>query len=131
RTVKKRLITDQTTNSRSTSPESEEAESGKSGNGELMSGGSQRTGLGSLPPPQEDDQEGERHHGRHGRNAQDVQGGGAVAAHRRIVVEAVEEELVDDGAELAVARLHQAEPDVAGRKLDPQQIARHPSLGGE
>src|SRR3954451_23938495 len=120
RTVKNALITDQTTNRTSTSPEREEADWGKRGNGGLMSGGSQRTGLGGLPPPQEDDQEGEGQHRGHGRDAQDVQGGGTVAADRRIVVEAVEEDLVHDVSELAVARLHQAEPDVAGRELDPQ-----------
>src|ERR1700712_5016185 len=103
------LISDQMMNRASTCPEWVDAESGKRGNDEFMSSGSQRTGLGGLPPPQENDKEREGHDGDHRRQAHDVQGDGAVAADQRIVVKAVEEHLIDYRAELAVARLHEAE----------------------
>src|ERR1700710_2788149 len=117
RTVKKTLISDQTMNRASTSGESAEAESGKRGNDDFISGGSQGPGLSGPPPPQEHDEEDEADHGRQGGRAHDVQGDGAVASDRGIVVEAVEQDLVDEAADLVSGGLHQAETHVAPRVL--------------
>src|SRR5260221_2808387 len=101
RMVKKMLISVQMTNRASKFPEWVDAESGKRGNDEFMSGGSQGTGLGGLPPPQDNDQKHQGRDGDHRRHAHDVQGHGAVAADQRIVVEAVAENLVDQRAQLS------------------------------
>src|SRR5215217_5464627 len=107
------LIADQAMNSLSTSPERDEADCGKSGKVDFISGGPQGPGLGGLPPPQENDQKDEAEHG---------QDGGAVAADHRIVVEAVEQDLVDQAADLAAGRLDQAQPDVARRVLEAEDV---------
>src|SRR5215203_2283808 len=93
RRLKKMLTADQAMNSRSTSPERDEADSGKSGNVDFMSGGSQGPGLGGLSPPQEHDQKGEAGDGREAGQPHDVQGDGAVAADSGVVVETVEQDL--------------------------------------
>src|SRR5829696_8938212 len=123
------LIADQAMNSMSTSPESDEADCGKSGKVDSMSGGPQGPGLGGLPPPQEHDQEDEAEHGQDAAQPYDVQGGGAVAADHRIVVEAVEQDLVDQAADLAAGRLDQAQPDVACRVLEAEDVARDLAAG--
>ena len=56
---------------------------------------------------------------------------GAVAADRRVVVEAVEQDLVDEAADLAAGRLDQAEPQVARRVLDAEAIAGDLAAGGQ
>src|SRR5215208_1729075 len=122
------LITDQAMNSMSTSPERDEADCGKSGKVDFISGGPQGPGLGGLPPPQEHDQKDDAEHGQDAAQPYDVQGDGAVAADHRIVVEAVEQDLVDQAADLAAGRLDQAQPDVARRVLEAEDVARHPAL---
>src|SRR5512134_2052138 len=106
--VKKALITDQTMNRRSTSPATVDADSGKRGNccwnGWFMSGRPHGTGLRAFPPLQEHDQEPEAQHGRDRGEAQDVHGHGAVFAVHRIVMEAIEEDLVGQVADPAVRR---------------------------
>src|SRR6476661_9872655 len=128
-TVKKRLTSDQTMNRASTCPESVEAESGKSGNVDFISGGSQGPGLSGLPPAQEHDEEDEADHGREAGHAHEPQGDDAVAADHRVVVKAVEQDLVDEAADLVAGGLDQAEPQVARRVLDAEEIARDPPLG--
>ena len=54
---------------------------------------------------------------------------GAVAADRRVVVEAVEQRLVDDRADLAAGRLDQRQPHVARREVDAEEVARDPPVG--
>src|SRR5436309_3503677 len=92
RTLKKMLISAQMMYRVSTSPERAEAESGNRGNVDFMSGGSQGPRLSGLPPPQEDDHKDEAEDGREGGHAHDVQGDGAVAADRGVVVKAVEQD---------------------------------------
>src|ERR1700728_2818343 len=117
RMVKKTLTSDQTMNRASTSVESAEAESGKRGNDDFMSGGSQGPGLSGLPPPQEHDEEDEAEHGRQSGRADDGQSGGAVTSDRGIVVETVEQDLIDEAADAVAGRLDQAEPQVVRRVL--------------
>ena len=46
-----------------------------------------------------------------------------------IVTKAVQQHLIDRGADHAVGRLDQPEPQIAGRILDPVEVARDPSVG--
>src|SRR5215210_6210398 len=94
RTVKKMLIADQAKNSASTCGATCEAASGKRGSSCSISG-SPHGRLPALPPPQHDDQGHERDQRRARGQAQNVEHHGAVAADRRVVVIAVEEERVD------------------------------------
>src|SRR3954454_20969492 len=108
--VKKRLIRTQITQRRATRPERADAESGKRGDVGFMSGGSQGPGLGALPPTQEHDEKGEADGEQGGGSAHEVQGDGAVAADRRVVVETVEQDLVDEAADPVARGLDQPQP---------------------
>src|SRR5262249_23276374 len=54
---------------------------------------------------------------------------GAVLSGSRIVVVAIEQDLVDGGADLASRGLDQRQPQVARRVLDPVEIAGETSIG--
>ena len=80
--------------------------------------------LGALAAQRQTMKPAEREHGQHAADADDVQHRRAVAPGARIVVEAEQQQLIDRRADRSVGGLDQAEPEIARRVLDAEEVAR-------
>src|SRR5688572_17728640 len=88
-----------------------------------------RVTIARLTPPHDQDEAHQKRERDRAAQAYEVHRNGAVAADGRVVVVAVEQQLVDDRADAPLPRLHQRHPQLLRRVLHAVEIARETAVG--
>ena len=81
-----------------------------------------------LAPPHQHDRRAARHERQHAGNPDQRHHGEAVPAARRVVVKAIQEDIVDRAADLPIGGLDQRQPQIARPVLDAVEVVRQPAL---